>query len=81
MPNYIPSKQIEEYLQKIDFLDRKVTQHIKEDAQQTKEREQRFMRIIAEQREEIASLRKDLEAERTDRRTRRMQAINKFKSE
>jgi hypothetical protein len=66
---------------RIEFLDRKLTQHIKEDTEQTLEREKRFKQMIMEQREEIARLRKDLEAERKDRRARRMHAKNKLKSE
>lgn len=81
MANYVPSKKLEECLSKIELLEEKLSQYIKESTEKTAEREYRLTQIIAEQREEIVRLRKEFDTERKDRQARRIRAENKLRSE
>lgn len=81
MENRIPTKKIEEYLSRIETLERQFRELAQNEAQARKELELRFVQTLASQREEIAHLRQELIRERQDRRRRRVKAIEQFKSE
>ena len=81
MENRVPTKKIEEYLSRIETLERQFRELAQNEAQARKELELRFTQTLASQREEIAHLRQELIRERQDRRRRRVKAIEQFKSE
>ena len=81
MENRIPTKKIEEYLSRIETLERQFRELAQAEAQARKELELRFAQTLTSQREEIAHLRQELIRERQDKRRRRVKAIKQFKSE
>lgn len=81
MENRVPTKKIEEYLSRIETLERQFRELAQNEAQARKELELRFAQTLASQREEIAHLRQELIRERQDRRRRRVKAQEQFKSE
>lgn len=81
MENRVPTKKIEEYLGRIETLERQFRELAQSEAQARKELELRFAQTLASQREEIAHLRQELIRERQDRRRRRVKAQEQFKSE
>lgn len=81
MENRVPTKKIEEYLSRIETLERQFRELAQSEAQARKELELRFNQTVSVQREEIAHLRQELIRERQDRRRRRVKAKRQFKSE
>lgn len=79
--NKATTKKIEEYLSRIETLDRKYVELEQREAQARKELELRFNQTVSTQREEIAHLRQELIRERQDRRRRRVRAKRQFESE
>jgi hypothetical protein len=79
--NKATTKKIEEYLSRIETLDRKYVELEQREAQARKELELRFNQTVSAQREEIAHLRQELIRERQDRRRRRAKAKRQFESE
>lgn len=79
--NKATTKKIEEYLSRIETLDRKYVELEQREAQARKELELRFNQTVFAQREEIAHLRQELIRERQDRRRRRVKAKRQFESE
>lgn len=79
--NKATTKKIEEYLSRIETLDRKYVELEQREAQARKELELRFNQTVSAQREEIAHLRQELIRERQDRRRRRVKAKRQFESE
>ena len=81
MENRVPTKKIEEYLGRIEILERQFKELIHTEARARRELELRFVQTLTSQREEIARLRQELMRERQDRRKRRVKAMKQFKSE
>ena len=79
--NKATTKKIEDYLSRIETLERQFRELAQSEAQARKELELRFNQTISAQREEIAYLRKELIRERQDRRRRRVRAKGQFESE
>lgn len=81
MENRATTKKIEEYLSRIEILERQFKELAQSDAQARKELELRFNQTVSAQREEIAHLRQELIRERQDRRRRCVKAKEQFESE
>lgn len=81
MENRVPTKKIEEYLGRIEILERQFRELVQAEAEARRKLELYFTQTLTSQREEIARLRKELTRERQDRRRRRIKAIEQFKSE
>jgi hypothetical protein len=79
--NKATTKKIEEYLSRIETLERQFRELAQSEAQARKELELRFNQTVSTQREEIAHLRQELIRERQDRRRRRVRAKGQFESE
>lgn len=79
--NKATTRKIEEYLSRIDTLERQFRELAQGEAQARKELELRFNQTVSAQREEIAHLRQELIRERQDRRRRCARAKEQFKSE
>lgn len=79
--NKATTKQIEDYLSRIETLERQFRELAHSEAQARKELELRFNQTVSTQREEIAHLRQELIRERQDRRRRRVKAKRQFESE
>lgn len=79
--NKATTKKIEEYLSRIETLERQYEELKRSEAQAHKELELRFNQTVSAQREEIAHLRQELIRERQDRRRRRAKAKRQFESE
>lgn len=79
--NKATTKKIEDYLSRIETLERQFRELAQSEAQARKELELRFNQTVSTQREEIAHLRQELIRERQDRRRRRVKAKGQFESE
>lgn len=79
--NKATTKKIEDYLSRIETLERQFGELTQSEAQARKELELRFNQTVSAQREEIAHLRQELIRERQDRRRRRVRAKGQFESE
>ena len=79
--NKATTKKIEDYLSRIETLERQFRELAQSEAQARKELEMRFNQTVSTQREEIAHLRQELIRERQDRRRRRVRAKGQFESE
>lgn len=79
--NKATTKKIEDYLSRIETLERQFRELAQSEAQAHKELELRFNQTVSAQREEIAHLRQELIRERQDRRRRRVKAKRQFESE
>ena len=79
--NKATTKKIEDYLSRIETLERQFRELVQSEAQARKELELRFNQTVSAQREEIAHLRQELIRERQDRRRRRVKAKEQFESE
>ena len=79
--NKATTKKIEDYLSRIETLERQFRELVQSEAQARKELELRFNQTVSTQREEIAHLRQELIRERQDRRRRRVKAKGQFESE
>ena len=79
--NKATTKKIEDYLSRIETLERQFRELVQSEAQARKELELRFNQTVSTQREEIAHLRQELIRERQDRRRRRVKAKRQFESE
>lgn len=79
--NKATTKKIEDYLSRIETLERQFRELARSEAQARKELELRFNQTVSTQREEIAHLRQELIHERQDRRRRRVRAKGQFESE
>lgn len=79
--NKATTKKIEDYLSRIETLERQFRELVQSEAQARKELELRFNQTVSTQREEIAHLRQELIRERQDRRRRRVRAKGQFESE
>lgn len=79
--NRATTKKIEDYLSRIETLERQFKEFVQSEAQARKELETRFNQTVSTQREEIAHLRQELLRERQDRRRRRVKAKGQFESE
>ena len=79
--NRATTKKIEDYLSRIETLERQFRELAQSEAQARKELELRFNQTVSTQREEIAHLRQELIRERQDRRRRRVRAKGQFESE
>jgi hypothetical protein len=79
--NKATTKKIEDYLSRIETLERQFRELAQSEAQARKELELRFNQTVSTQREEIAHLRQELIRERQDRRRRRVRAKGQFESE
>ena len=79
--NKATTKKIEDYLSRIETLERQFRELAQSEAQARKELELRFNQTVSTQREEIAHLRQELIRERQDRRRRHVRAKGQFESE
>lgn len=79
--NKATTKKIEDYLSRIETLERQFRELAQSEAQARKELEMCFNQTVSAQREEIAHLRQELIRERQDRRRRRVRAKGQFESE
>lgn len=79
--NKATTKKIEDYLSRIETLERQFRELAQSEAQAREELELRFNQTVSAQREEIAHLRQELIRERQDRRRRRVRAKGQFESE
>lgn len=79
--NKATTKKIEDYLSRIETLERQFRELVQSEAQARKELELRFNQTVSAQREEIAHLRQELIRECQDRRRRRVKAKGQFESE
>lgn len=81
MESRLPTKKIEEYLSRIETLERQFVELTQSEAQARKEMELHFLQIVTSQREEITRLCSLINSERRDRRRRRINAIKQLESE
>ena len=79
--NKATTKKIEDYLGRIETLERQFRELAQSEAQARKELELHFNQTLSAQREEIAHLHQELIRERQDRRRRRARATGPFESE
>lgn len=79
--NKATTKKIEDYLGRIETLERQFRELAQSEAQARKELELHFNQTLSAQREEIAHLHQELIRERQDRRRRRARAKGQFESE
>ena len=81
MESKATTKKIEDYLSRIETLERQFRELAQSEAQARKELELHFNQTLSAQREEIAHLHQELIRERQDRRRRRAKAKGQFESE